>query len=235
MYASFLDAKSAFDCVLRERLICNLFLIGTNDHRLLHIDNRLGSRRTFCEFDKVMMGPILDTLGLEQGGVILLDAYEIYNNEQEDVPQASGLGVYVKNVCISCITMADDDVLVSNSIIDQNNLLFLTEQYCSKYDVQLVPDKIRLLAFSKIEMDIEYSKEISPITISNMKIAFSDEAEHLGVIRTSSANNMTNLMVRISAQASKIKQKTFFGSNLNNLNSSLKAIIDSKNGKLKIQ
>ena len=204
VYALFLDAKSAFDRVLRERLIRNLFLIGTDDHRLLHIDNRLGSRRTFCEFDKVMMGPILDTRGLEQGGVFSSDAYKIYNNEQADVAQASGLGVYVKNVCISCITMADDAVLVSNNIIDLNNLLFLTEQYCSKYDVQLVPDKIRLLAFSKNEMDIEYSKEISPINISNMKIAFSEEAEHLGVIRTSSATNMTNLMARISAHRAKL-------------------------------
>ena len=72
VYALFLDAKSAFDRVVPQRLIRNLFLAGTNDQRLLHIDQRLKSRRTYCEFDKQMMGPIIDTRGLEQGGVFFV-------------------------------------------------------------------------------------------------------------------------------------------------------------------
>ena len=204
MYALFLDAKSAFDRVLPQRLVRNLFLAGTNDHRLLHIDHRLKSRRTYCEFDKQMMGPIVDTRGLEQGGVFSSDAYKIYNNEQAMSAQSSLLGVSLNKTCISCITMADDAVLMSDGIIDLNNLLYLTERYCEKYDVQLVPDKIRLVAFTKDEAWVEYDKSISPITISGNKISFSDEAEHLGVIRSSTADNTSNIMSRISAHRSKL-------------------------------
>ena len=42
-------------------------------------------------------------------------------------------------------------------------------------------------------------------------------------------------MLNGSCQSLGVKLKTVFGPNLNNLNSSLKAIINSKNGKLKIQ
>ena len=49
------------------------------------------------------------------------------------------------------------------------------------------------------------------------------------------ASKIKQFMVNGSCQSLGIKLKTVFGPNLNNLNSSLKAIIDSKNGKLKIQ
>ena len=49
------------------------------------------------------------------------------------------------------------------------------------------------------------------------------------------ASKIKQFMLNGSCQSLGIKLKTVFGPNLNNLNSSLKAIIDSKNGKLKIQ
>ena len=81
VYALFLDAKSAFDRTTKEILIRNLFFAGTDDQRLLYLNNRLGNRNTYCEFDKIMMGPIHDTRGLEQGGISSSDQYKIYNNE----------------------------------------------------------------------------------------------------------------------------------------------------------
>ena len=68
VFALFLDARSAFDRTLRKIIIRNMFLSGTNDQRLLYINQRLTNRRTYVEFDKQVMGPILDTRGLEKGG-----------------------------------------------------------------------------------------------------------------------------------------------------------------------
>ena len=64
----FLDAKSAFDKVVRECAVRNAYLAGTSDQALLYLNSRLQSRKTFVEWDKVLMGPILDKLGVEQGG-----------------------------------------------------------------------------------------------------------------------------------------------------------------------
>ena len=65
-----LDAKSAFDKIIKEFIIRNAFLAGTQGQALLYLADRLGSRQTYVEWEKCMMGPIHDTLGVEQGGYL---------------------------------------------------------------------------------------------------------------------------------------------------------------------
>ena len=206
IFALFLDAKSAFDRVLKEILVRNLFTAGTDDHRLLYIDQRLKKRRTFCEYDKEMMGPIMDTKGLEQGGIASSDMYKAYNNEQGTSAQNSNLGVTIRGITISSITLADDTVLTSNSIINLQLLLHLTTEYCKKYRVELVPDKTKLLVFSKNadSAEVMYAKLISPISLNGQEIVFSEQAEHLGILRSVSAGNMPNIMERVSAHNKKL-------------------------------
>ena len=206
VFALFLDAKSAFDRVLKEILVRNMYNAGTDDQRLLYLDQRLANRQTYVDFDQQLMGPIHDERGLEQGGVASSDKYKLYNNEQAKTAQQSGLGVSVLGFNISCITLADDGVLLSNSIHYLKNLLFLTEQYCGKYKVELVPDKTKLLAFCNNEHDVlvKYSKAISPISLNGQKIEFSEQAEHLGILRTAAPGNVVNILDRMSAYRSKL-------------------------------
>ena len=207
VYAIFLDAKSAFDRVMREVLARNLYFAGTDDHRLLYLDQRLMNRKTFCEFDKIIMGPIQDTRGLEQGGIFSSDLYKLYNNEQAQTAQVSGLGVSLDKRSInvvSCISLADDAVLLSNEFVDLKNLLHLTVMYCSKYGVELVPDKTKLVAFAKKNDETAtYVGNTSSVTLDGNEIFFSEEAEHLGILRASSGNNIS-IMNRISAYRKQI-------------------------------
>ena len=69
------------------------------------------------------------------------------NNEQADVAQSSNLGMTIGNDTVSCISLADDALLVANAPVDLRNLLFLTARYCAKYDVELVPEKMQWIAF----------------------------------------------------------------------------------------
>ena len=211
VYAIFLDAKSAFDRVKRKILIRNLYTAGTSGHALLYLDQRLSRRQTFCDFDKRLVGPIFDTTGLEQGGVFSSDKYKLYNNEQAISSQQSKLGVPHRDTeehgdtVVSCISLADDAVLLSNSIHNLKNLLFLTTEYCKKYEVELVPDKTKLLAFCKSEDDhlVRYAKLASTISLDGRPIPFSQQAEHLGIVRSSSGN-LPNLVERFSAHKKKL-------------------------------
>ena len=67
-YLLFLDAKSAFDKVLPELLIRNLYLSGMDGSSINLINNRLTNRLTYLDWNRSIMGPIKDELGLEQGG-----------------------------------------------------------------------------------------------------------------------------------------------------------------------
>ena len=93
IFLLFLDAKSAFDSVIIPYLVRNLFISGMNGHSVLYMENRLANRITFCEFDKVFVGPVHDQQGLEQGGVSSSDCYKLYNNECLKTAQMSKLGV----------------------------------------------------------------------------------------------------------------------------------------------
>ena len=136
------------------------------------------------------MWPIKDLGGLEQGGVPSSDLYKSYNNSQLKTAQKSQLGVKVRSVTIPAIGLADDIALLSNSIISLLHLLYLTVEYCKQYYVDLVPEKTKFI--------VDYQTKFHPITLNNMKVPLSQEAEHVGILR-SPDGNLPNIMERISA------------------------------------
>ena len=74
---------------------------------------------------------------------------------------------------------------------------------CKKNDVDLVPDKTKLVAFTG-NPDLPDNHEISIISLNGLPLPFSSEAEHLGVLRTSNASNVPNIMKRIAAHRRKL-------------------------------
>ena len=76
-YVIYLDAKNAFDLVLREILITDLYEIGIKDQGLVLIDEKLKNRKTVCEWDRILMGPIRDDCGVEQGGINSSEYYKV--------------------------------------------------------------------------------------------------------------------------------------------------------------
>ena len=198
-----LDAQSAFDRCLRQILICELFKTGTNNEALKLVDNRLKSRCTIYEWDKQLMGPAPDMTGFEQGGINSSEYYKLYNNEQLETAQASGLGVDLGNVVISAIGQADDVILCSNDIDSLRLLVRLTESYCTKYRVKLVASKTKLLGYANPGQQhlIDHAKLINPVTVDGQLVPFVNEAEHVGILRNT-AGNMPNIINRIAAHKS---------------------------------
>ena len=93
--------------------------------------------------------------------------------------------------------MADDTVLTANKLSNLANILYLTKSYCDKYGVTLCAGKTKLLRISKC--DPNYFETFNPIIIDGQLIEFSEEAKHVGIIR-SMTGNIPHLMKRISSQ-----------------------------------
>ena len=83
-------------------------------------------------------------------------------------------------------------VVSSNDIYMLYNLLVLALNYCRKYNVQLCADKTKLLMYT----DKTVSVPLNPIVINGEQVDFSDEAKHVGIVR-STHGNLPNLMNRI--------------------------------------
>jgi hypothetical protein len=106
----------------------------------------------------------------------------------------------MNGVVVSAIGLADDSCLVSDCVFKLQHLLSLTVEYCSKYHVELVPEKTKLLCFSPstLQSSAYYWKLVSPVSLGSFKIEFSNEAEHVGILR-SVDGNLPNVMSRMSA------------------------------------
>ena len=94
------------------------------------------------------MGPILDKLGVEQGGVNSDRLYKLANNIELLLTQNSGLGVHIGPIHIASIGQADDVALVSNCIFKLQALLHLAMEYASAYHVTMVAEKTKLLCYT---------------------------------------------------------------------------------------
>ena len=65
----------------------------------------------------------------------------------------------------------------------------------------MVPEKTKLLCYTPCgqHLDTYYWKTVSPITMEGLRIAFSEEAEHVGILRSTQAGNIANILSRESA------------------------------------
>ena len=195
-----LDAQSAFDRCLRQILVCELYKAGLPGSAVTFINNRLANRATVYDWNGNLMGPGHDITGFEQGGINSSDFYKLYNNEQLKNAQASGLGVNLGSTVVSAIGQADDVVLAANDVDSLALLAQLTEKYCAKYRVTLVPSKTKLLAFhtaKQVEL-VHHAEVVSQVKIGGEVIKFVTETEHVGVLRNTSGN-LPNITNRITA------------------------------------
>ena len=203
-YFLFLDAKSAFDRVLPELLIRQLYLTGMDGNTTVLLNNRLVNRHTYLDWNRTLMGPIKDELGLEQGGLNSSEFYKIYSNENlisaQKSQQGIELGAYQgTSQVISAIGLADDTVLAANKLSSLSNILFLVQNYCRKYGVTLSHEKTKLVVIAANNNKVGVNTEsYNPINIDGHKIEFSRQAEHVGVIR-STEGNMPHIVNRICA------------------------------------
>ena len=155
------------------------------------------------------MGPIMDELGVdvEQGGVNSDKIYKLCNNVQLSTAQKSGLGLNIGSVVVSAIGQADDTVLISDCLTKLYGLLYLAVEYCSKYHVELVPEKTKLLAFTPKSQAklVEIQKICNPLSIDYLKIDFSPSAEHVGILRSDDGSNMPNILTRFSSHKNALR------------------------------
>ena len=221
VYVLYLDAQSAFDVVLPELLVRKLHQAGITGQSLLYINNRLCNRNTVVDWNGQHMGPVLDERGLEQGGVSASELYKVFGKEQLTLSQESKLGVPLtstqdKDLIISAIGQADDTLLVSNSIRSLQYLLYLTETFCNRNQVSLSPGKTKLQVFFTPQMrsKVKYAMITNPVKLKGIEINFSETAEHVGVLRSTSGNSAA-IFSRITAHRNALAAVLHTGMALN--------------------
>ena len=148
-----------------------MYLDGTSGHDLLYLDARLEHRLTYLEWEKVLMGPVKDTRGVEQGGPNSRNQPKLYNNEQFTTSEQSRFGIEIGPFTVSSIGQAGDSVLISTDIHQLSHLLQLTLLYCHD---EMTPEKTKLQVFTPRSLSnyTEYVKTINYLSISGVPLTF---------------------------------------------------------------
>ena len=113
---------NVFYDVLRHNVIGNAFNVGTTGNFLNIINNRLSNRSLYIKYNNDVIGPINDTQGVEQGGLLSHKPFRLVGNDQLLFAQISQLGVplsypnhpnsnSIPKLTISAIGQADDTAL----------------------------------------------------------------------------------------------------------------------------
>ena len=147
------------------------------------------------------MGPIADLLGVEQGGCNSGELYKLANNKELTVTQQSGLSLKLGEVHVASVGQADDVCLLSDDLHKLICIVQLAMDYATEYHIEMVPEKTKLLCYSpKSYQDTTYYwKAVAPLIMDGTRICFSNEAEHVGNVRSTQTGNMTNIVARMSA------------------------------------
>ena len=100
--------------------------------------------------------------------------------------------------------LADDIALTSNNIYSLHELLDLdlSEDYFKNNYVSLSSEKTKLMAYSNscTKYQVYYDKLVSPISIDKKKVEFTEEAEHVGIKRsTQPAGNLAHILNRFTS------------------------------------
>ena len=176
LYVLLLDKQAAFDSVLKEHVISAAFSAATShgDQSLLYMATRLTSRLAYMEQGKIILGPIHDTVGVEQGGVSSSDQFQLVNGAELDMTNGSGLGLDMGAVSVAAIGQADDVALVSPHPAALQSLLNLSEAFSASTSLTNVPEKTKLLAYPAKgdTSSISYWQEVMPIVMAGAPSPF---------------------------------------------------------------
>ena len=119
------------------------------------------------------MGPICDTMGVEQGGCASDRVYRLVNNEQLETAQRSELGIDMGLVIsssgdlesLSLLVKSGTSGKISSDLNSLKALLHLTKMYCEKYLVKLVGSKTKLLVFTTKQCEMKARVELATTNI----------------------------------------------------------------------
>ena len=211
--AAFLDKKAAFDSVLKEHVVREVFKAAEHlpTQSILYMARRLESRRTFLQYQHSLMGPIDDDRGVEQGGIKSNRQFQLVSDNELEAANSSGLGIPIGDTNISALGLADDESLVAPTSERLQALIHIVEYVSTYHNLVNVPVKTKILVINPKRSPISDTNKT--IVVGGVPVLPSKEALHLGVLRSSSHNsNSPAVLSRMSSHSKSLWGVLSFGS-----------------------
>ena len=177
VYALFLDASKAFDCVDYFKLLSGLHQRKLNCVYLRCLINMYTNQKLRVCWNGYMSAEFPALNGVKQGGILSPTLFSTYLDGLMLMLRKSGEGCYIGPYFYGTIAYADDVCLMSPSIEGLKNMIKIAEDYSKCYRITFNGAKCQLLNFTTKKI-----KDNPPITvhIGAETVACKSSAVHLG-------------------------------------------------------
>ena len=137
-FLSFIDFQKAFDSVDRNFLLFKLSQIGINGHMYNEISSMYSNPRSRVILNDHETNYFDCPIGVKQGDCLSPTLFAIFINDLAKEIKDCNVGVQTDdNLFMNILLYADDIVLLAESEPDLQLLLFLVENWCKKWRLEV--------------------------------------------------------------------------------------------------
>ena len=141
VYIAFLDAKSAFDVVVREILMRKVYLYGISPASWQLIDDLHLNSYSTINWNGEASEKFEVIQGVKQGGLLSADLYKVYSNDLFDTLDQCGVGGRIGDIRIAAPGCCDDVAVQSNDPSELQILVNNSKHYSGLHHYILQPQK----------------------------------------------------------------------------------------------
>ena len=187
VYMAMLDAKSAFDVVVKDILMRKTFLSGVDPAAWSLIDELHTETKCVIKWMDNKSSEFEIFQGVKQGGLLSADLYKVYVNDLLKMLKDSDLGIKIGPLTLNAVACADDIALFADNPVALQILLNYAYHYSNLHRYLLQPQKSVILPIYwniRCKMKTTYTW-----TLGQESMPIVNKAPHLGIIRSTSMEN----------------------------------------------
>jgi hypothetical protein len=185
LYVAVLDVAKAFDVVNHQSLLRKLHTQGLQENWWLVKQDMLQDMHSKIIWQNVVSDDFKVLQGTRQGGLSSPSDYKSYQLDLLDILSDAHSGFSIGAIPVPCPTVADDTILMSDSIHALQAQLLLTGDYAvqERYKIQLAKTSVVPMNVAPPEL-FDTLCESQPWSLNSDQIPVQEDFTHIGIQRT---------------------------------------------------
>ena len=150
LYTCFVDFSKAFDSIWRKGLFDKISKIGINGNFLNILKSIYDTTTNSIIYNNDLSETFPSNKGVKQGDTLSTTLFNLFINDLPDIFKFEGNNpIPVGNIKISCLTYADDLIIMSTSPVSLQKCINNLEEYCTKWKLEVNLKKTKIMIFNK--------------------------------------------------------------------------------------
>ena len=186
------DGQAAFPSVDRDILIRELHSCGETGDLLNYSKNTYQNTVSHLKQDGKLSRQFREFKGSRQGHKKASGHFKSYINPCITTANSSELGFWIGPICVSCVCVADDTLVLSDDARKLQGLINIVGHYGKRYRLTFGPAKTKVTVTGS-RQDMSYYQDIGIWSLYGKKLEVTENNDHLGLIVSGTDEELKNV------------------------------------------